>query len=44
MSNSPDSTKLLGEADPAVVISTLTVAGPGFWKNTFCRAVPSGAI
>ncbi len=43
MSNSPVSTKLLGAPDPAAVMSTFTVAGPGFWKTTFCIAVPSGA-
>jgi hypothetical protein len=43
MSKLPDSTKLLGAPDPACVISTFTVAGPGFWNITVCVAVPSGA-
>ena len=43
MSKLPVSTKLLAAPDPAVVISTFTVAGHGFWKTTFCIAVPSGA-
>ena len=39
--NCPDSTKLLGAPDMAVDISTFTVTSPGFWKRTFCTAVPS---